>query len=84
MGISRTIVAFNFIPADRTTAPPPRPATESVESCFPQVAKALGCGPEEVAFTSGGTEANNWAIIGAWPLSLRDEAPSVFLDNFLI
>ncbi|MFW6011816.1 MAG: cysteine desulfurase family protein, partial [Desulfosalsimonas sp.] len=30
-----------------------------------RVAKLLGCGPEEIVFTSGGTEANNHAIKGA-------------------
>lgn len=29
------------------------------------VAKALGCGPEELIFTSCGTEGDNWAIRGA-------------------
>jgi cysteine desulfurase len=29
-----------------------------------QVAALLNCSPEEIIFTSGGTEANNWAIIG--------------------
>ena len=29
-----------------------------------QVARALGCQGEEVYFTSGGTESNNWALIG--------------------
>jgi len=42
-----------------------RQAKFLVEENRARVAKALGCGPEEVAFTSGGTEANNWAIIGA-------------------
>lgn len=30
-----------------------------------QVAGLLNCSAEEIVFTSGGTEANNWAIIGA-------------------
>ena len=30
-----------------------------------QVAGLLNCAPDEIVFTSGGTEANNWAIIGS-------------------
>jgi hypothetical protein len=30
-----------------------------------QVARLVGCDSSEIAFTSGGTEANNWAIKGA-------------------
>ncbi|MEW6348436.1 MAG: cysteine desulfurase family protein [Thermodesulfobacteriota bacterium] len=39
----------------------------AVEHARGQVAELLGCKPEEVVFTSGGTESNNYAIIGtAW------------------
>lgn len=41
-----------------------RRAKEAVERARGQVASLLGCRPEEVVFTSGGTEANNLAILG--------------------
>ena len=37
---------------------------KAVENARRQVAAMLGCGPEEVVFTSGGTESNNHAIRG--------------------
>eukprot|EP01062_Namystynia_karyoxenos_P068144 TRINITY_DN6245_c0_g4_i1.p1 TRINITY_DN6245_c0_g4~~TRINITY_DN6245_c0_g4_i1.p1 ORF type:complete len:423 (+),score=121.97 TRINITY_DN6245_c0_g4_i1:83-1351(+) len=43
----------------------PSSAKESVESSRQKVAEALGCAPDEVIFTSGGTESNNLAICGA-------------------
>jgi cysteine desulfurase len=39
-------------------------AKAAVEAARGQVASLLGCEPEEVFFTSGGTEANNLAIFG--------------------
>ncbi len=42
-----------------------RRAHEAVERARAQVATLLGCEPAEVLFTSGGTEANNLAILGA-------------------
>ncbi len=39
-------------------------AKAAVEAARGQVASLLGCDPEEVFFTSGGTEANNLAIFG--------------------
>ena len=42
-----------------------RRAHEAVEKARAQVAALLGCGAEEVFFTSGGTEANNLAILGS-------------------
>jgi len=37
---------------------------EAVETARAQVACLIGCMPEEIIFTSGGTESNNHAIIG--------------------
>jgi len=39
-----------------------RAAKKAVESARGKVAAALGARPEEIHFTSGGTEADNWAI----------------------
>jgi len=41
-----------------------REAKEAVETAREQLAKALGTNPEELYFTSGGTESDNWAIKG--------------------
>lgn len=40
-------------------------ANAKLEESRTTVAKALGCMPEEVFFTSGGTESNNIAVFGA-------------------
>ena len=42
-----------------------RRAREAVEAARKEVADFLGCGADEVYFTSGGTESNNMAIIGS-------------------
>ncbi|MDP2619956.1 MAG: cysteine desulfurase family protein [Hyphomicrobiales bacterium] len=42
------------------------PAREMVEQGRQQVAGLLGCAPEEVVFTSGGSESNNFALKGAF------------------
>src|SRR5512139_1668981 len=42
-----------------------RKAREAVEAARKDVADFLGCGADEVYFTSGGTESNNLAIIGS-------------------
>lgn len=41
-----------------------REAREAVEQARERTARALGAEPEEIYFTSGGTEADNWAIRG--------------------
>lgn len=43
-----------------------RPARDAVERARAQTANLLGCDPGEIVFTSGGTEANNHAIKGAY------------------
>jgi cysteine desulfurase len=49
-----------------------KPAREAVDRARAQVAQLLGCLPGEVVFTSGGTEANNFAIKGAY-YALREK-----------
>jgi cysteine desulfurase len=40
---------------------------KAIDTAREQVAKALGAGPDEIYFTSGGSESDNWAIKGvAW------------------
>jgi len=47
------------------------PVRRLVEAARRQVAGLLGCGPEEVVFTSGGSESNNMALKGAFFASRR-------------
>ena len=42
------------------------PAKAALEKARSQVAGLLGCGPDEIVFTSGGSEANNLAIKGTF------------------
>ena len=44
----------------------------ALEKAREQVASLLNCRPDEIVFTSGGTESNNYAIKGA-ALALRDK-----------
>ncbi|MFY9234689.1 MAG: cysteine desulfurase family protein [Fimbriimonadaceae bacterium] len=48
---------------------PGRKAMEAVEKARMQVAELLGCEPEEIFFTSGATESNNW-VLRAHPRAL--------------
>ncbi len=47
------------------------PARQTVDRARSQVAGVLGCAPEEVVFTSGGSESNNFALKGAFFASKR-------------
>ncbi len=43
-----------------------RPARQAVEKARAQVAAFLHCNSDEVVFTSGGSESNNYALKGAF------------------
>jgi cysteine desulfurase len=47
------------------------PARQMVKKARGQVANLLGCAPNEVVFTSGGSEANNFALKAAYHKSTR-------------
>jgi cysteine desulfurase len=53
-----------------------RAAREIVEHARTQVAALLGCSPDEVVFTSGGSEANNLALKGAY-FALRERGDHI-------
>ena len=48
------------------------PAKEAVEHARQQVAELLQCSPDEIVFTSGGSESNNHAIKGVF-FTLREQ-----------
>jgi len=54
---------------------------EAVDRARQQVANLLGCAPQEVFFTSGGTEANNHAIMGI-ARSMRDKGRHIITSTF--
>jgi cysteine desulfurase len=57
---------------------PGQAARRAVEHAREQAAAALGCGPHDVIFTSGGTEADNLAVKGiAWAARARGDARPV-------
>lgn len=41
-----------------------RDALSALDTARERIAKGIGCDPDEIFFTSGATEANNWAIQG--------------------
>ena len=62
-----------------------RRSQEVIENARKYVSELVGCSPDEIYFTSGGTEANNLALIGTASLHRRGhiitaaiEHPSVF------
>lgn len=53
-----------------------QPARATVEAGRAQVADLLGCTPEEIVFTSGGSESNNLALKGLF-FACRTERPRI-------
>jgi cysteine desulfurase len=43
-----------------------REARDAIEEARERVARLVSCKPEEIYFTSGGTESDNTALVGAW------------------
>ena len=56
-------------------------ARAAMEQARAQVASLLGCDPDEVVFTSGGTEANNLAIRGVMEASPRRGVVSTVIEH---
>ena len=50
------------------------PAKAALERAREEVAKLLGAAPDEIVFTSGGSEANNLAIKGTYFAATRGRA----------
>lgn len=53
-----------------------REARVALDEARERVANALGAHPDEVCFTSGGTEGDNLAVLGTWR-ALREHRPAV-------
>lgn len=56
------------------------PARAAVETARGEVAALLGCSPEEIVFTSGGSEANNQALKGA-AFALREKGDHIVVST---
>ena len=57
-------------------------AKEALEAARETVAKCLGCQPREIYFTSGGSEADNQAIISAARLGARKDKKHIISTAF--
>ncbi len=57
-----------------------RDARTALDEARERVARCLGAQPDEICFTSGGTEADNIAILGAWR-ALKDSGRRVVVST---
>jgi cysteine desulfurase len=65
----RVVAAMTPYFTDKFTNPatlytPGRENDEAIESARASIARAINAEPEEIYFTSGGTESDNWAVTG--------------------
>lgn len=56
-------------------------ASVAIEDARAKVARLINASPEEVIFTSGGTEADNLAIMGMYSYLLRQKNPGVLISE---
>jgi cysteine desulfurase len=54
-----------------------REARAALDEARERLARCLGAHPDEVYFTSGGTEADNMAVLGAWRARRAEGRPAV-------
>ena len=54
-----------------------RAARAALDEARERLAACLGARPDELCFTSGGTEADNLAVLGVWRARRGDERPAV-------
>ena len=54
-----------------------REARAALDEARERVSRCLGARPDEICFTSGGTEADNFAILGAWRVLKSKGRPAI-------
>src|SRR5438046_93285 len=57
-----------------------RKARMAVDRARAQVAALIGAYPDEIVFTSGGTESDNWALLGTALTHFRSEKKHVLVS----
>lgn len=58
-----------------------RAARGAVDAARHQIANLIGANPDEIVFTSGGTESDNWALLGTALAQDKDAEKHVILSN---
>jgi cysteine desulfurase len=61
-----------------------REARTALDEARERLARCLGASPDEICFTSGGTEADNIAILGAWRMHHRQTGAARATRNAIV